>query len=637
MSVRQGFLVIGRDLDVEEWQRDVAAGERPRHYATDLARVTGMELVTASSVKPGLADRLAANLIGSPTSWAVARSVSRKAEPTEFVYATDEAIGIPLLLLSRRRKLRSGSLAMFVAAPERPKTRVWLGLLRAGGLLPTLIVVGAAETEERLASMLGEDAGQMLNTPVVVDDQFFSPGHRDQTETPLRPLVVSAGLEQRDYGRLAEAVAPLDIEVVVCAMSPDAAGGGTLPVQIPENMKFEQMTIRELRDLYRRADLFVLSTHQNKLAAGLTAVMESLACGTPVVASVGSRDLAELGEDGLVDIVEDPSPRALRSAIERALEARSDEFGSARMRLSADQLVARLASRFRDDDLLGSVDATGERTAVDVSVVVPVGRVEESLRVQLDALLAQTTDLEFEIVIAHNTPTPTDRRSLEAMLMAVNDDRVRVVEAPERRGAAHTRNAGAHAAHGRLLLFCDADDRVHPGWIDALVRGLEELDAVTGAIREIAPAGQESWRPPATPGALPQFLGRPYVLSGNLGVRTEAFRDVGGFDESLTRCEDIALGWSLQDRGRRIGFVPDAVLDYHHRSGFVPMLKQHFFYGIGMTEVLRSYELAGNQPKRSRMLKPNSQRHSRSIISYFRRGAIATGRAVGVIGGRSRR
>jgi glycosyltransferase involved in cell wall biosynthesis len=356
MSGRHGLIALGRDIDAEAWERDVAAGERPRHYAIDLAHLTGMELVTAASVTPRLVDRLAARMIGSPTSWAVARSVSKKTEPTEFVYATDEAIGIPLILLSRHRRSRAESFAMFVMAPQRPKTRVWLRLLKACDLLPALLVVGAAETERRLVDSLGEETRPILQIPVVVDDRFFSPGPRDATEPPRPALVVSAGLEQRDYVRFAEAVASLEVEVVVCAMSPDAAGGTTTPVQIPPNMRFEPMSIRELRDLYRRADLFVLSTHQNELAAGLTAVMEALACGTPVVASVGRSDLAELGRDGLIDIVEDPSPGALRHAIERALDEPTNETNVARKRLSADELTEWLETRFRDADLLAPID-----------------------------------------------------------------------------------------------------------------------------------------------------------------------------------------------------------------------------------------------------------------------------------------
>jgi len=269
-----------------------------------------------------------------------------------------------------------------------------------------------------------------------------------------------------------------------------------------------------------------------------------------------------------------------------------------------------------------------------MSIVIPMGRIEPALDLQLDALLNQPTEVDFEIILSHNMPTPEGRRCLEAMLARRSDPRIRFVEATGRASAAHARNVGAAAAKARVLAFCDADDVVHPGWIDAMYEALDVYDAVTGEVVEAVPPGQEHWRPPATPGKLPEFHGTPYILSGNLGITRRAFETVEGFDERLTRCEDIAIGWKLQNTGHTLGYAPKAKLDYHHRAGLAKMLKQHFQYGRGMAEVLANYSnpLATKREGGGlQVLKANGQQHRRTPVSIARRGAIALGRLVGLV------
>jgi glycosyltransferase involved in cell wall biosynthesis len=271
-----------------------------------------------------------------------------------------------------------------------------------------------------------------------------------------------------------------------------------------------------------------------------------------------------------------------------------------------------------------------------VSVVVPVGGVDGWLKRQITAVLAQDTPFSFDMILSLNSSAARERAALDEILQTTADGRLRVVLSADRRGAAHARNVGARASQAPLLAFCDADDEVHPGWLAALVRGLEQCDAVTGQINELAPPGQESWRPRATPGQLPTFLGAPYILSGNLAITREAFTAVGGFDETLSRCEDIALGWCLLDRGYRLGFAADAVLDYHHRAGLRALMRQHYWYGQGMAEVLSRYPVP--MPGGARrltglfLLRPNGQPAPLTIPSILRRISLAVGRAVGLIG-----
>ena len=217
-----------------------------------------------------------------------------------------------------------------------------------------------------------------------------------------------------------------------------------------------------------------------------------------------------------------------------------------------------------------AVDAT-------VSVIVPVGRVDDDLPLQLEALAGQSFDRSWELVLSLNTDDRSQRLALERLL-DVHGEQARftstVVDSSEVRSASHARNVGASAAAGDRLLFCDGDDIADVDWLSSLVAALDTDQAVGGHLEEelLAVPGQAHWRPPATPGALPTFLDFPYLVSANMGVHRDAFESVGGFDTTPVRGEDHALAWDLHERGIELRYCSGGVIHYRHRPWLWPMM-----------------------------------------------------------------
>jgi len=271
----------------------------------------------------------------------------------------------------------------------------------------------------------------------------------------------------------------------------------------------------------------------------------------------------------------------------------------------------------------------------EASVVIPVGQVDNLLAEQLDSLVQQKGTPNWELICSLNTNDPVEWGRLEQMLTDRPALNGRVVDSTSMRSASHARNVGAAAADSEHVVFCDGDDIADPNWLVSMLSALKDYDAVGGHLDEelLAVTGQEHWRPPATPGQLPEFLNYPFIVSANMGVRRELFTEVGGFDTSLIRGEDIAFSWALLERDVELGYAQDAVIHYRHRKGLLPMMRQHYMYGLGFSQILSRQGLPNGQSQTGvSALRPNGQKVANRSFAYFaRRGSIAAGRVSGLV------
>ncbi|HEX5945088.1 MAG TPA: glycosyltransferase family A protein [Acidimicrobiales bacterium] len=137
---------------------------------------------------------------------------------------------------------------------------------------------------------------------------------------------------------------------------------------------------------------------------------------------------------------------------------------------------------------MGETSAGGQER-IRISVVVPARNAVDVLGAQLDALAAQEVPVPWEVVVADNGSTDGTRE-----LAAAWHDRlpVRVVDASAHAGVNHARNRGVHAAHGELVLCCDADDVVAPGWVAAYWHTRDGWDMAGGFIGVDALNGPEA-------------------------------------------------------------------------------------------------------------------------------------------------
>ena len=208
--------------------------------------------------------------------------------------------------------------------------------------------------------------------------------------------------------------------------------------------------------------------------------------------------------------------------------------------------------------------------APQVSVVVPALDAAATLPEQLERLARQSGAPPFEVVVADN-----GSRDGTPEVAAAWSDRLtlRVVDASQRRGAAHARNVGALAARAERLLFCDADDHVSLTWVATMAACTTPGTLVAGPVMRVS--GTTPLDTPPGPGApvensstTHRYMGfLPCVLSGSVGITRTDFLRVRGFDSSYGRgCEDMDFSWRAQLAGLVPRVAEGSVLYYRQRD-----------------------------------------------------------------------
>lgn len=231
-----------------------------------------------------------------------------------------------------------------------------------------------------------------------------------------------------------------------------------------------------------------------------------------------------------------------------------------------------------------------------LSVIIPCYNSEATLGAQLSALAAQVCNYTWEVIVADNGSR--DGTKDVATSFADRIPFLRVVDASARRGAAAARNAGAKAAQGTALLFCDADDEMAEGYLDAMGRALETHDFV--ACRYDFRKLNSSWLAQAR-GTGGQGSGPaggychptlPYAGAGGLGIARKVHDSVGGFDLTLKAMagqEDTDYCIRVQLAGTPLVFVPEAVMHVRFRDTVAGVFAQAWAWAESGAYVQRRY------------------------------------------------
>lgn len=219
---------------------------------------------------------------------------------------------------------------------------------------------------------------------------------------------------------------------------------------------------------------------------------------------------------------------------------------------------------------------------VDVSIIVPVYAKWQMTRRCLNSIqiAARGTGLRYELILADDN-SPDATRSAAYVYPGM-----RISWLAENRGFLINSKTAAACARGRYLMFLNNDTVVLPDWLSELVTAMDADPRIAiGGSKLLYPDGsiQESGAvlfSDGTANSLGRGMARDtpihcldrevdYVTGASVLIRSDFWRDIGGFDERYAPayCEDSDLAMEARNRGLRVMCVPrSVVIHFEHGS-----------------------------------------------------------------------
>lgn len=264
-------------ITTNDWRSsrsEVDAGLSPRRDFLELASTLGADIFDLSAVrKSGVAHLLeGAFRRGAGLAWLA----SRRQSSYDVIFSDGEHIGLPLgaLLSLNKHRPRHVMIGHWLS----PWRKRQLGRLARRGI-DTVVVHSQVQRSVAINRLQFEDA-QVRLTPYQVDTLFWG-----ASPAAEQPLIVSCGLEQRDYVTLLAAVSGFDINLTIAAASHWSQSRGRLAGDLPRNVTVRSLGYAALRDLYASARFVIVPLKPADFQAGITTILEAMAAGKAVIAT----------------------------------------------------------------------------------------------------------------------------------------------------------------------------------------------------------------------------------------------------------------------------------------------------------------------------------------------------------------
>jgi glycosyltransferase involved in cell wall biosynthesis len=225
------------------------------------------------------------------------------------------------------------------------------------------------------------------------------------------------------------------------------------------------------------------------------------------------------------------------------------------------------------------------------SVCIPTRNRRSSLLQTLQTLDRQSLPFRrFEVIVADDGSTDGTLDELAALQTGYRLSHV----LSGGRGSAAARNVAANASAGDVLVFLDDDQLASPGLLEAhlqahTVHGVVLVQGFSPMVEPLPRRGtsmiyERSLR--RTIGAATAASGQGGGIWGlNISVRRQTWAEIGGYDESLGRNQDLDFG--LRVAALRVPFVfePRALSRHMHAVSVKQFRRQHFEEGRALAKI----------------------------------------------------
>ena len=222
-----------------------------------------------------------------------------------------------------------------------------------------------------------------------------------------------------------------------------------------------------------------------------------------------------------------------------------------------------------------------------VSVILLTKNSAPTVEKSIGSIFQQTRQPDEVVVV--------DGSSSDGTLEVVKKYPVKLVTEPGL-GFGHARNIGVKNASGDIVFFLDSDCYAEPNWIGNALPHLDsnpEIAGVTGQTR--------LWNTESPVARFLAYVGgrmnmpteRSFMKIAptmNLALKREVIDEVGGFDETLIRCEDTDLTYKIS-QNHKILYEPSVMIQFKGSPNFSTASRKCFRHFVGVGQLFAKHGL----------------------------------------------
>jgi glycosyltransferase involved in cell wall biosynthesis len=207
-----------------------------------------------------------------------------------------------------------------------------------------------------------------------------------------------------------------------------------------------------------------------------------------------------------------------------------------------------------------------------VSVVIPAYNAEKFIEKCLLSLKEQTFK-DFEIIVVDDC---SKDRTYE-----IASKYAHVIKNEKNLGVGESRNVGARASRGEILVFTDSDVVTLPNWLHRIIDTMTKLNLKCvggGYCGSIGNTFIQDYAYHELEFRRASIGGFVYTLvSNNFACHRDLFFKYGGFPADGYKCEDLRLSY-LISREQRVFWDKENGVFHHFRNSLSGYLKQQYLY-----------------------------------------------------------
>jgi len=252
----------------------------------------------------------------------------------------------------------------------------------------------------------------------------------------------------------------------------------------------------------------------------------------------------------------------------------------------------------------------------NVSVIVPVYNAEKAIQICVHSLLALDYPKgNLELVFVNNRSTDNTHRLLSGF-----SEQIKILH-EMKKGPAAARNKGILNSSGEIIAFTDADCSVDKNWLKKIVKPLqdESIGIVGGKILSKRPCNkiEEFGENIHDHGKAINEFKPPYVITMNWASRRSVITEVGLFDESFTRCEDVDLSHKIMQADYRLVYQPEAIIYHGNEKTLSGLFIEGFKHGFWSIKVHKKWKYLISQFGHCRFNFSTYKDLLESLINYL--------------------